>query len=108
LGQTLDSHELLQNPGFETGTLPPWVSSNWVVSTSDPHSGTYCARDVGNYSIAQSVDTIPGSEIQSVTFWSRQPDAQVMAYDFLYSDGSYGEFVLNPTVSWQSTTSPAT
>ncbi|HTW92645.1 MAG TPA: hypothetical protein VMH22_13200 [bacterium] len=100
-GQHLDSHELLLNPGFETGSLPPWVSSNWVVTTTYPHSGTYCACDSGNYPIMQSVDTTPGSEILSVTFWSRQPNAQVMAYDFLYSDGSQGEFILNPTVAWQ-------
>ena len=100
-GQALDSRELLQNTGFESGSISPWVASNWVVTSTYPHGGTYCACDVGNYTIMQSVDTTPGSEIQSVTFWSRQPDAQVPAYDFLYSDGSSGEFVLNPTAIWQ-------
>jgi hypothetical protein len=100
-GQRLDSHELLLNPGFESGSLSPWQTDAWVVTSTYPHSGSYCACDVGNHSIMQSVDTTPGSEIQSVTFWLRQPDAQVQAYDFLYSDGSSGEFLLNPTAVWQ-------
>jgi hypothetical protein len=101
-GQALDSHELLQNPGFESGSLQPWEASNWVVTTTYPHSGTYCACDVGNYSITQWVDTTPASQVQSVTFWTRQPDQPAaQAYDFLYSDGSYEEFGNSPAANWQ-------
>jgi hypothetical protein len=99
--QALDSRELLQNPGFESGSLYPWETTNWVVTTIYPHSGTYCACDAGNYSITQWVDTTPGSEVQSVTFWSRQPQAQVQAYDFFYSDATFEEFTLNPAANWQ-------
>jgi hypothetical protein len=101
-GQVLDSHELLQNPGFESGSMSPWETTNWIVTATYPHSGTYCACDVGNYFITQGVDTTPGSEVQSVTFWSRQPDQQAaQAYDFLYSDGSFEEFGNSPTANWQ-------
>jgi hypothetical protein len=94
--------ELLQNTGFETGSIQPWVTSNWVVDTKYPHGGLYCACDVGNYSILQWVDTTPGTEVQSVTFWARQPDQPAaQAYDFFYSDGSYEEFVHFPTPAWQ-------
>ena len=100
--QLLDSHELLQNPGFETGSISPWVTGIWVVTATYPHSGTYCACDVGNYSVMQWVDTTPASQVQSVTFWTRQPDQPAaQAYDFLYADGSYEEFGNSPTANWQ-------
>ncbi|GEM_PF-2869043 len=44
----------------------------------------------------------PASQIQSVTFWARQPDAPAaQAYVFYYSDGSSQTFVHFPTTSWQ-------
>jgi hypothetical protein len=98
----LDSHELLQNPGFESGSMNPWETTDWIVTTTYPHSGTYCACDIGNYSIMQWVDTTPASQVQSVTFWTRQPDQPAaQAYDFMYSDGSYEEFGNSPTANWQ-------
>ena len=94
--------ELLENPGFETGTLPPWVTNAWIVDTKYPHGGTYCADDVGNYWIRQFTDTVPAPEIQSITFWARQPDQPAaQAYDFFYSDGSFEEFVHFPQPAWQ-------
>jgi len=93
--------ELLGNPGFEKGTLPPWTSSAWMVDTINPHSGSYCAHDIGNYYIEQDFNPVPGSIIQQVTFWSRQPDQPAaQAYDFLYDDGSSAEFVQFPGPNW--------
>ena len=97
-------HEMLTNRGFETGALPPWyqMSSTWVVTTIFPHSGTYCATDVGNYWIRQDFATpIPTDSIVSITFWSRQPDNQIQAFDLMYSDGTYYEWIVWPTVNWQ-------
>jgi hypothetical protein len=100
--QLLDSRELLQNPGFETGSIEPWETTNWVVTSTSPHSGTYCACDVGDYPITQWVDTTPGTEVQSVTFWARQPEAPAaQAYCFLYSDGSSETFTHFPPANWQ-------
>jgi len=94
--------ELLENPGFETGQLPPWETVAWIVDTKYPHGGTYCASVVGNNWIRQFTDTIPAAEIQSITFWSRQPDQPAaQAFDFFYSDGSYEEFVHFPQPDWQ-------
>jgi hypothetical protein len=101
-GQALDSRELLQNPGFESGSMEPWETTNWVVTSIYPHSGTYCACDVGDYPITQMVDTTQGSEVQSVTFWARQPEAPAaQAYCFLYSDGSSETFTHFPPANWQ-------
>ncbi|MEO0078282.1 MAG: hypothetical protein ABIK86_04695, partial [candidate division WOR-3 bacterium] len=74
----------------------------WIVDTKYPHRGTYCASVVGNNWIRQFIDTVPANEIQSVTFWSRQPDQPAaQAFDFFYSDGSYEEFVHFPQPDWQ-------
>jgi hypothetical protein len=82
--------------------MEPWETTNWVIDSGYPHSGTYCACDVGDYSITQWVDTTPGSGIQSVTFWARQPEAPTaQAYRFFYSDGSSEGFVHYPTASWE-------
>jgi len=33
-GQAKDSRELVRNPGFETGSISPWVTDSWVVTTT--------------------------------------------------------------------------
>jgi hypothetical protein len=94
-------YELLVNPGFETGALEPWVGSAWQVTDKFPHSGTYCAYDIGNASVVQWTDTVPGSAVQSVTFWSRQPDQPAaQAYSFFYSDGTRDQYVHFPGADW--------
>jgi hypothetical protein len=94
--------ELIENGDFETGQLSPWTTSAWIVDTKFPHGGTYCASVVGNQWIRQFIDTVPASEIQSITFWSRQPDQPAaQAYDFFYSDGSFEEFVHFPQPDWR-------
>lgn len=93
--------ELLVNPGFETGRIEPWLTSNWIVDTIYPHGGRYCASDVGNFWIMQWFDSTPGGEIQSISFWARQPDQPAaQAYDFFYSDGTYDEYVQFPSPDW--------
>jgi|GEM_PF-2760666 len=95
-------YELLDNPGFETGALEPWTSPVWVVDTVFPQGGEYCAADVGNYWIQQLTDTVAGPEVISVTFWARQPDQPAaQAYDFLYGDGGFEEFVHFPMPDWR-------
>lgn len=41
------AQNLVQNPGFETGSLPPWVANGWGVlplGIGVPHTGTYYAE----------------------------------------------------------------
>lgn len=69
---------LLQNPGFETGSLPPWVlvgqrglQAAAAVLTDGCHSGRYCLKDgaVGGIDgVAQAVTTIPGA-VYSFSIW---------------------------------------
>jgi len=92
--------EVLENPGFETGDIAPWYSNAWNVTTSNPHSGLFCATDEGNYWIRQDFPGIPVEEIVSITFWSRQPEEAIQAIDLMYSDGTYFEDLIWPGMSW--------
>ena len=93
--------ELLVNPGFETGDLPPWYTEVWTIVTDNPHSGTYCAYVEGNNWIKQDFGGVPVSDITSVTFWSKQPEEAIQAIDFFYDDGTYTEDIVYPTSTWQ-------
>ncbi len=92
--------ELLQNPGFESGVLTPWTTNNWIVDTIHPHTGTYCASDVGNYWIRQEVDTTGCADIAEVSFWSRQPETAIQAVYLYFDDGSQDYDIVYPGAEW--------
>ncbi len=96
-----DTVEQLVNPGFETGSLSPWQSPMWQVTNIDSHTGQYCAADVGNYWIRQNFSPVLTDSIISITFWSRQPDPQIQAFDFIYNDSTYYENIVWVPATWQ-------
>jgi hypothetical protein len=91
---------ILQNPGFETGELPPWTTNNWSVTDADAASGDYCAEDFGNYWIRQDFDAIDVSGINSITLWAMQPEAAISAVDLFYSETDFDEFLIFPVADW--------
>lgn len=94
--------EILVNGGFETGAFDPWYHDGaWTISTNGPHTGTYCAYDVGNHWLRQDFAPIPASEIVSVTLWERQPEAAISAVDFFYTNLPYSEDIIFVTSAWQ-------
>jgi len=95
--------ELLTNTGFETGSLPPWYGNpQWEVVTTFPHAGIYCAADVGNNWVRQELSQpVLTDSIVSITIWSRQPDNEIQAIDFMYADATYHEDIVWPTLNWQ-------
>jgi hypothetical protein len=94
--------ELLTNGGFETGTMNPWYhDGSWSISTHQPHTGTYCAYDIGNHWIRQDFTATPANQIVSVTLWERQPEAQISAIDFFYTNLPYSEDLIWLTTNWQ-------
>jgi hypothetical protein len=94
--------ELLFNPGFETGSLPPWTTNNWTVINTDSHSGTYCAFDVGNFWVRQDFPPVDTADIVSVSFWCKQPEegTQLQAVYLHYSDNTHDSDVWFPPDDW--------
>ena len=93
---------VLQNPGFETGSLPPWVSNAWTVTNTDQHSGTYSAWDVGNNNVEQDFTPIDVSQITSVSVWEKQDSGTAFAaVDLIYAGGT-DEVVVAPGRDWTS------
>jgi hypothetical protein len=94
--------ELLGNPGFETGSLPPWTTNNWTVINTDFHSGAYCAFDLGNYWIRQDFPPVDTADINSASFWCKQPEegTQLQAVYLHYDDNTHDTDVWNPPDDW--------
>jgi hypothetical protein len=98
---------VLDNPGFETGSLTPWYESaslsggtDWFVTNADSQSGTYSAEDSGNIELRQDFAGVLGSSIDQVSFWARHPNDgtnTALAYDFFYSDSTFAEFLVDLT-----------
>jgi hypothetical protein len=99
-GDMGDRTQVLSNDGFESGSLPPWTTNGWSATTADAHSGSYSATDVGNYWIMQSFTPIDVNQVNSVGFWSRQPEVAIQAVDFFYGAADYDEFLIFPLSTW--------
>jgi hypothetical protein len=102
---------ILVNPGFETGSLSPFYQGNdyggpenWNVTGNSPHSGQFCATDVGNKQIRQDFSPVFVGDILEASLWIKNPDdggPRVNAIDFFYSDGSNTEnVVFQPDNNW--------
>ncbi len=77
--------QAITNGGFETGSLSPWTFDfDWGVSTTNPHSGTYCGLGVDYHYIHQSFTPIPVDDVNSVTLWVRQPEGHVFRARLYY------------------------
>ena len=98
---------ILQNSGFETGTLAPWVLGNnfcgspcavWADLLYHPIQGAWDAGNEGNMELVQSFAATPSSSINSIGLWMLHPNyPATTAIDFIYSDGTDDEFVVFPS-----------
>jgi Putative Ig domain/PLD-like domain len=93
-GSGCTASQLLGNPGFETGTAPPWTASSGVIadnSKEPPHSGTWDAWLDGygkttTDTLAQTVTVPAGCTTASLSFWLHIDTAETStttAYDTL-------------------------
>ena len=85
---------LIVNPGFETGDFTGWTTSNFGVSTFDPHSGTY---DAGTGCVGNGCVSTQGSGAFLSQVLATTP-GQTYTLDFLVGEdgGPTSEF----TVFW--------
>lgn len=91
---------ILTNPGFESGSLPPWTTNNWTVTNADANSGVFSVEDIGNFWFMQTFAPVSVNAINSITMWSKQPEVAVQAVDFFYSPADFDEFLIFPGAGW--------
>ena len=93
--------ELIQNGGFESGSISPWSqdeqfgSGAWVVASGNPNSGTYSASVFGNVGLLQDIADTAVSDITNVSFFI-QDRANFNTYAFIYTDGTFDEYFAFP------------
>jgi hypothetical protein len=92
---------VLTNPGFEFGSLPPWTTDNWTVTNTDYYSGVYCAQDYQNHWVRQDFTPVLVTDINSISMWERQPSGPAFAaVDFFYGPSDFDEFLVAPGDPW--------
>src|ERR1019366_9104965 len=98
---------VLVNPGFEYGVLPPWFNSNdfcggctWDVTTTDKHTGFWSATVIGDRLLEQDFSPIPDTLITEASLWLKMPDTGIAAVYFLYSDTTTAENIVSVPGVW--------
>ncbi|HVI11059.1 MAG TPA: VCBS repeat-containing protein, partial [Candidatus Binatia bacterium] len=103
---------ILQNSGFETGTLSPWATGRnfcsspcepWADLLYHPVQGAWDAGNEGNMELKQSFTAVDSSSVTSVGFFLMHPAGSIVtALDFFYTDGSDDEYIVIPTAgNWE-------
>ena len=98
---------VLVNPGFESGALPPWANTldfcggcTWAVTSTDAHSGLYSAFVGGNRALEQDFAAIPATMITDASLWLKMPNTGVAAVFFIYSDTTYAQNIFTVGNTW--------
>jgi len=91
---------LLQNPGFETGSLAPWFAEAGTPMVTSPqgiHSGSYGLTAPFGATIRQNFAATPVSEITHVSFYidNALPEPAQVWLTYYYDDGTSFEFFLS-------------
>ena len=92
--------DMMTNGGFETGGLTPWYQDRgsgiegWNVTNADSHSGLYSVTDVGNIEIRQDFAAIPVNQIVELSYWLKQPEIAISAFNLLYSDNTWYQYTV--------------
>jgi hypothetical protein len=73
--------ELVQNPGFESGSLPPWTNTGDTSFTGvdgNPHTGNdalFSGPTSSDGFIDQTLPTLGGGQAYNVSFWLNNADS---------------------------------
>jgi hypothetical protein len=105
--------ELVQNGGFESGSLGPWAvtsdcgtfgdapCSPWAATSSGAHSGSYAAQDQGGYELTQSLTPTSTALITSASLWFKEDPGVLFGVEFFYQDGTNSVFLGSaPNSDW--------
>jgi len=91
------SGEQITNGDFETGDTTGWDELGGIVTTDNPHSGTYCAQiyPSGSRALIQTLASTPRVEcITSFNFWHRRGRNSVVLVE--YADGTDTGYISIP------------
>lgn len=93
---TAVAQNALVNPGFESGSLPPWFadSGGATVTNTEAHSGLFSAAAFGGDSIRQNFAAIPASTVSEVSLWVKRAGGPFNQYSFYYDDNTSGTFLI--------------
>jgi len=83
------AQQLLENGGFETGDLPPWVADGWFVTAERPWQGHYCAACPDSGWVRQDFAPVRAWRVGCVWFGARHSAGSAeIACDFIFTDSS--------------------
>jgi hypothetical protein len=91
---------LILNPGFEAGTLDPWTSDGWVLSTTSPNTGTYHAEAEGNIFIRQDFAPVDVTTVTAVSVYMLQPEAAISQICLFYEPADEECDIFLPQATW--------
>jgi hypothetical protein len=105
IGAAAKGSQILSNPGFETGSLSPWVEgtvfggTDWTISSTNCNSGSFCATNNGNNELVQTFAPVAVGSITDISFWALHTSASVsaMAFDLYYQGGGDDESSVGTT-----------
>lgn len=87
---------VLINGGFESGVFNPWTTgSTPSITSAQAHTGTYSVASFSSDLISQSFASIATSDISEVSFWAKRSGGVFDLVQFLYSDSSSDNVVVN-------------
>lgn len=100
VGQT-EASPILVNPGFETGSLSPWVVNNGSpsVTNTQAHTGTFSVSALGNDEVRQNFAPIPTSLVNEVSFWVKRAGGTFDFVELFYSDSTSTGFTVSGSSS---------
>ncbi len=93
---TAIARNVIVNPGFESGSLPPWFGDSGAptVTNAEAHSGLYSAAAFGGDSIRQDFAAISAATISEVSVWVKRAGGAFNQYSFYYDDNTSGTFLI--------------
>jgi hypothetical protein len=101
-GGSATATEIFLNPGFETGSLAPWVTTGSpAVTSAEAHTGTFSVAAFAGDTVRQNIAGTAVSDITELSFWAKRPPSVLDSWQIFYSDGSSTSgFVSFTTNDW--------